>query len=181
MVRWLRWRAEAPQRGAALPTGITIACTAAIVLSAFAVVGAPASAAVRDASAPKVTLKTKKVSGVGTVLVDPKGKTLYTLTAAGQPVACTGGCTAIWPPLTAPAGATFKGPKGITLGFAPDGMQLTAGGLPLYRFSGDSKAGQANGEGISSFGGTWHVVTTAGTASSKGTKPSSSGGSGSGY
>jgi predicted lipoprotein with Yx(FWY)xxD motif len=29
----------------------------------------------------------------------------------------------------------------------------------LYTFSGDTAAGQAHGEGIQSFGGTWHVVT----------------------
>jgi len=28
----------------------------------------------------------------------------------------------------------------------------------LYTFSGDTAAGQTQGEGIQSFGGTWHVV-----------------------
>jgi predicted lipoprotein with Yx(FWY)xxD motif len=37
-------------------------------------------------------------------------------------------------------------------------LQLTLRGLPLYRFAGDSAAGEANGEGIKSFGGTWHAV-----------------------
>lgn len=32
-------------------------------------------------------------------------------------------------------------------------------GMPLYRFAGDGAKGQANGEGIQSVGGTWHVVT----------------------
>jgi predicted lipoprotein with Yx(FWY)xxD motif len=32
-------------------------------------------------------------------------------------------------------------------------------GHPLYRFGGDRSKGQANGEGIKSYGGVWHVVT----------------------
>jgi hypothetical protein len=64
----------------------------------------------------------------------------------------------------------------------PGEQQVTAAGLVLYRFSGDSKAGQANGEGISSFGGTWHAVKESGTGSSTGGhQPSSTGGGGYGY
>ena len=37
--------------------------------------------------------------------------------------------------------------------------QVTATGLPLYRFSLDTQAKQAKGEGVNGFGGTWHVVT----------------------
>ena len=112
-----------------------------------------------------------------------KGKTLYTLTNAGQAVVCTGSCVAIWPPLLVTAKSRPKGAKGVTgLGLVPGGQQVTAAGLPLYRFSGDSKAGQANGEGISSFGGVWHVVKVAGTGSSTGgSRPSSSGSAGYGY
>jgi predicted lipoprotein with Yx(FWY)xxD motif len=33
-------------------------------------------------------------------------------------------------------------------------------GHPLYRYAGDNNTkGNAKGEGIRSFGGTWHVVT----------------------
>jgi hypothetical protein len=38
-------------------------------------------------------------------------------------------------------------------------LEVTLRGMPLYRFAGDSAKGQANGEGIKSFGGTWHAVT----------------------
>jgi hypothetical protein len=41
-------------------------------------------------------------------------------------------------------------------------MQVTADGAPLYYFSGDSAAGQANGEGIKNFGGTWYAVLATG-------------------
>jgi hypothetical protein len=37
--------------------------------------------------------------------------------------------------------------------------QLTLGGRPLYTFVGDGgKAHKSTGEGVVSFGGTWHVV-----------------------
>jgi predicted lipoprotein with Yx(FWY)xxD motif len=40
-------------------------------------------------------------------------------------------------------------------------LQVTLRGMPLYRFSGDTAKGQANGQGIKSFGGAWHAVTAA--------------------
>jgi predicted lipoprotein with Yx(FWY)xxD motif len=158
-----------------------IACAGVVAFGAYGLVSTPAFASSKTSSA-KVTVKTKNIKGIGTVLVDAKGRTLYTLTNAGQTVACTGGCTSIWPPLLVPAGSTPKGAKGVTgLSLVPGGQQVAAGGMPLYRFSGDTKAGQANGEGISSFGGVWHVVKVAGSASSTGSSKPSSGGSGYGY
>jgi hypothetical protein len=47
-------------------------------------------------------------------------------------------------------------------------MQVAYKGLPLYRFSGDVNAGAANGDGINSFGGVWHVVKVSGGSSSTG-------------
>jgi Secreted repeat of unknown function len=41
-------------------------------------------------------------------------------------------------------------------------MQVTAEGAPLYYFSGDSAAGQVNGQGLKSFGGIWHAVQASG-------------------
>jgi len=45
---------------------------------------------------------------------------------------------------------------------APSGTQVTYGQWPLYTFSGDTGAGQANGQGIKSFGGVWHPVAPSG-------------------
>jgi hypothetical protein len=41
-------------------------------------------------------------------------------------------------------------------------VQATANGDPLYRFSKDTGPGDAKGEGLSSFGGVWHVVHAGG-------------------
>jgi predicted lipoprotein with Yx(FWY)xxD motif len=107
-------------------------------------------------------------SKLGPLLVDAKGKTLYTLSNAGKPVACTGQCATFWPPLLVPSGTTTaQGGAGVTgLGLVPmnGGMQVTENGDPLYRFSLDKAAGQTNGEGIKSFGGTWHVAKTTSAA-----------------
>jgi predicted lipoprotein with Yx(FWY)xxD motif len=141
--------------------------------------GATAPAAFGAQSSPKVQVA--KIKQVGKVLVDAKGKALYTLTNAGQAVACSGACAAQWPPLRSTSGSA-TGTKGVK-GLAVDQMlgQVTHDGLPLYRFAGDTKAGQVGGDGIQSFGGIWHVVA-AGSApvSSGGGNNSSGGGSGGG-
>lgn len=95
-----------------------------------------------------------------TVLTNTKGLTLYSLSVEknGRFI-CTGSCTSTWPPLLVAAGTKPKGP--VTLGTIkrPEGkIQVTFKGLPLYTFDGDSKKGDANGEGIKDVG-TWHAVT----------------------
>ena len=95
-----------------------------------------------------------------TVLTNTKGFTLYTLSGEKNgKFICTGSCTRTWPPLLVAAGATPKGP--VTLGTIkrPEGKtQVTFKGAPVYTFSGDSKKGEANGEGIKDVG-VWHAVT----------------------
>jgi predicted lipoprotein with Yx(FWY)xxD motif len=122
--------------------------------------GAPATTDVMAASNSKL----------GTVLVDSAGKTLYTLTdASGKAVACTGQCLTFWPPLLLPAGSTTasgaSGVTGLATVSAGGGTQVTENGMPLFHFSGDNGPGTANGEGIVSFGGTWHVVKSSATPS----------------
>lgn len=116
-----------------------------------------------------VVVKTAEHPELGTILVDADGKTLYTLTTGGQAVACTGACLDAWPPLLLPSGSTTATgtPDVEDLGTAPDGtnVRVTQAGLPLYRFAADTAAGDANGEGITSFGGTWNVVKIGGTSS----------------
>ena len=46
---------------------------------------------------------------------------------------------------------------------APGGVATaTVGGWPLYTFVLDSTAGDVNGEGMESFGGTWYAVSADG-------------------
>ncbi len=122
------------------------------------------------------TVNTANVAGLGSVLVDGSGRTLYLLDSeAGAKVTCmaANGCTGIWPPAKLPAGVAHATAGGSArqsmLGTvtAPDGsLYLTYGTQrwPLYTFSGDSSAGQAHGQGIHSFGGTWWAISPSGTA-----------------
>jgi predicted lipoprotein with Yx(FWY)xxD motif len=131
---------------------------------------APSASAAPTSSA--ATVKVETVTGVGPVLVDSSGRTLYLLTADHQSmVSCTStnGCTGVWPPLDLPAGTTTASPgSGVQAGLlstiqAPGGKtQVTYNHWPLYTFAGDGGPGQAKGEGINSFGGVWWALTSAG-------------------
>jgi predicted lipoprotein with Yx(FWY)xxD motif len=152
---------------------------ALIAVIALAACGSSSSTAKADSttsptSAPSTTgspttsgpaaVKTATNVKYGALLVDDKGATLYTLTNNGTPVACTGQCLTFWPPLLLPAGTTTAngaaGVTGLATATTAGGTQVTFKGAPLYRFSADAAAGDANGEGISSFGGVWHVAKT---------------------
>jgi hypothetical protein len=62
----------------------------------------------------------------------------------------------------------------------PDGGRVvTYAGWPLYTYSGDSAAGQANGQGLNTYGGRWYVLSPGGTAIT--TKPAGQSSNGSGY
>ncbi len=120
-------------------------------------------------------------SGLGTFLTGEDGKTLYTLrTDAMDKTTCTGGCATAWPPFTLDPGESTAAGAGVTVKLGtmkrPDGStQVTANGIPLYYFSKDKSAGDANGQGI---GGVWFVASATGSGSGAGAatpKPSASG------
>ncbi len=136
----------------------TVAVAAGVTLT-LGVTGLATTPA--GAATPKKTVLTASVPGVGVILVDAKGHALYTHTDGnGQAVACTDACVSAWPPLTVAAGAKVKAATGVKgLGATSDTHQVTSTGLPLYRFSLDTKAKRAKGDGVNAFGGTWHVVT----------------------
>jgi predicted lipoprotein with Yx(FWY)xxD motif len=125
-------------------------------------------------TATAVAIKSADNSTLGRILVTADGKTVYTLSKDGTAVACTGGCLTAWPPVMLAAGEKAGGSDVKDLS-TNDTKQVTSGGLPLYTFSGDSAAGDAHGEGISSFGGVWHVVMVGGAATSESTTTTTSG------
>jgi predicted lipoprotein with Yx(FWY)xxD motif len=106
-------------------------------------------------------------SDLGNVLVDTHGRTLYQFGAdMGTTSACSGDCAQDWPPLVASGMATVgNGAKPALLGTTTrsDGtQQITYNGHPLYRFAGDHKAGDTNGQGVNEFGGRWSALTATG-------------------
>jgi predicted lipoprotein with Yx(FWY)xxD motif len=114
-------------------------------------------------------------TSIGTVLADSKGHTVYELvgdTAANSK--CASACQAIWPPVMS------------------GGKIMVVQGHPAFTFTGDSSAGQTNGEGSKDTWGLWLALTPAGSPIAAGASPaaaqssapastSSSGTSGGGY
>ncbi len=127
--------------------------------------------------ATTATVGTADVGQLGTVLVDGTGRTLYIFkNDTGTSSTCSGDCAATWPALvTSGAASAGMGVKSAMLGTTTrdDGTtQVTYAGHPVYLYSGDTAAGDANGQGI---GGVWFAVTAAGTpASAMGGSSSSS-------
>ena len=144
-----------------------VTCVAAVTAALVAV--APAPAATRH-----VTLKSEQVSSLSTaVLAAPNGRTLYRLSPeTRRHLLCTSSaCLGIWHPYTVKSKSTkLRLPSGMSghahLFKRGHRFQVTIGSDPLYTFGGDSHAGQANGDGIQSFGGTWHVFTVTAKAPS---------------
>ena len=147
---------------------------AVAVALTIGVLGAPSA----GAKSTKTVVGVAKAGGVGVVLVDKAGMTLYTLTNNGAAVPCDEQCQGFWPPYVVTAGAKVTGAKGVKKLGLTDTDQVTVNNLPVYRYSGDSKKGQANGEGINTFGGVWHVVKRSGSPTPTKTTSSSTGGYG---
>jgi predicted lipoprotein with Yx(FWY)xxD motif len=126
--------------------------------------GGPASTGGGPPGAATVTAASTKL---GMVLVDGSGRTLY-LFEKDQPdqSACSGACAAAWP--VDHSGGTPKAGSGVkasllgTIKRSDNTTQVTYNHHPLYYYSGDSGAGQQNGQGLNAFGAAWFVVAPAG-------------------
>ncbi len=90
-----------------------------------------------------------------------KGLTLYTFANDTEGMStCTGNCATTWPPLLVEEGEPtasmdVTGSLGVYERMEDGGRQLTYNGMPLYYFSGDSKPGDTNGQGL---GNVWFVA-----------------------
>jgi predicted lipoprotein with Yx(FWY)xxD motif len=112
---------------------------------------------------------TTATSDLGTFLTGEDGKTLYYFakdTAPGASV-CETDCLTNWPAFALEDGETVAAGDGVTGVLATfarsDGTEQVAyDGRPLYYFAGDSKAGDANGQGK---GGVWFVAAADGSLS----------------
>jgi predicted lipoprotein with Yx(FWY)xxD motif len=134
---------------------------------------AGALAAVSLAAGSSLTVSSSANASLSeTVAVSGSGRTLYTLSpeTAHHLLCKTSSCFSAWPPLTVrDKRVTLRDGKGVhgTLALihrANGSWQVTLRGKPLYRFSGDAAKGEANGQGIKSFGGTWHAASASATA-----------------
>lgn len=125
------------------------------------------------------------VSGLGMLLVDSKGMTLYEFEKdKGAKSTCYGECAKYWPPLlTAGQPQPSNGADGSLLGTTErkDGtMQVTYNGRPLYLFVEDKAPGEANGNDFDGFGAEWYALTKSGEKPKSGGGEEDSGGTTSG-
>lgn len=115
-----------------------------------------------------MTVSASEVSGLGTVLVDSEGLTVYEFAKdQGSTSTCYGACEQNWPPVTAKGKPSGEGEMASQLGTTKrkDGtMQVTFAGRPLYTYAGDSSPGEANGNGLTFFGGKWSALDESGEA-----------------
>ena len=146
----------------------------ALALAAAAALALPGVAAAQNASVRVAP------SGLGRILVDDHGKTLYLWAHdKGHTSTCNGQCAKYWPPLVTSgkpkAGAGARAGLLGTSRRADRRTQVTYHGHPLYYFAGDKRAGDVKGEGLTGFGGRWDPVSPAGTAVRKGAETRAAG------
>jgi predicted lipoprotein with Yx(FWY)xxD motif len=113
------------------------------------------------------TIGVSDASGLGKILVDSKGRTVYLFEKdTGPKSTCSGACAVDWPPVTT-SGKPAAG-DGLTRSMIgttkrSDGTtQVTYNGHPLYNFEGDQKPGDTAGQNLDEFGAEWYVLSPAG-------------------
>jgi predicted lipoprotein with Yx(FWY)xxD motif len=128
-----------------------------------------ATATPTTSTAAAVRVSTKKLPGLGPVLVNGQGRTLYMFVPdKRRKVTCVGSCAAVWPPLTLSGGekpVASGQAKSSLLGSDPDpegGRVATYSGWPLYAYVSDTSPGTATGQALNLNGGLWYVLAPSG-------------------
>jgi predicted lipoprotein with Yx(FWY)xxD motif len=151
---------------------VRIALTGCLVV-AIAVAAASSALASKTSTRQTVkaapTVQTRNVKGLGTILVNGKGLTLYMFVPDKQKkVTCKGNCAVIWPPLK------VKLAQRLTAGGAANkrllgrdrnpggGFVATYNRWPLYTYITDTKPGQVKGQALDLNGGLWYVLSPSG-------------------
>jgi predicted lipoprotein with Yx(FWY)xxD motif len=150
---------------------IAVPVVLAAALAAMAVVAGSAAARATTHSSARAAVKisTGNIPGLGTVLVDAKGRTLYMFVPDKQRrVTCVGTCAAIWPPVKLASGGSPVAAgraKASLLGSDPNpagGRVVTYHGWPLYTYVSDTRAREATGQALNLNGGLWYVLAPSG-------------------
>jgi predicted lipoprotein with Yx(FWY)xxD motif len=143
--------------------------TAGFVTAALVAVALAKTFTINAVSNAKVTNASNKTVREG-IAINGKGAAVYTLSGDSRThPECTKAdkCFQFWFPVKVKSTKNMsKAPhvKGSLGTWKRNGfIQVTLGGHPLYTFIGDTHKNAATGEGIKSFGGTWHVVKAGST------------------
>jgi predicted lipoprotein with Yx(FWY)xxD motif len=151
----------------ARPLGLAMLALAACAGCALAVTscGTASSAG----GPPRYEVRATAISGLGTILADGAGFTLYMYVPDHRgPSTCSRACAVAWPPLVLPSGVTRpKAGPGIraallgTTRRAGGALQVTYDKWPLYLWQGDGAPGQATGQAEDM--GSWYVLSVNGS------------------
>jgi len=110
------------------------------------------------AASAGATVSVQTSDDLGDYLVGPNGHTLYLFEKdTGTTTACTGGCAAVWPALTAASPTAGSGIDSAKLSTAA-GDQVVFNGHLLYFFATDKAPGDTNGIGIPA----WYPLSPSG-------------------
>ena len=143
----------------------------AAVLTAVAGTSAVASAQGHSAVAHAAGATTVKLrsTGVGKVLVNSSGFTLYEFTKDSRnqnTCVKVKGCAKTWPALTTTgkpkAGPGVKASLLSTITLSGGVKQVTYAGHALYTYSESTEAGETSYVGVKAFGGAWDAVSASG-------------------
>jgi predicted lipoprotein with Yx(FWY)xxD motif len=142
---------------------------AALAVAAAVASGSAAAGHSAHAAASKHAVVKTHHGKLGTYLVDTRGRTLYLFRKDQGPRSrCTLACAQDWPPVTTSERPEAEGgAKQSMLSThrrAGGAKQVVYNGHPLYRYAGDTAAGQTNGQGLNAFGARWYVVGPSGKA-----------------
>jgi predicted lipoprotein with Yx(FWY)xxD motif len=134
--------------------------------SPAAATGAAESTQPGSAAAAGFSLVATDSTELGKILTDERGMTLYRFdedTAKPPKSNCDGECATAWPPaIVTSDDVDLDGVDSTVVGAVTrsDGSkQVTVSGWPLYRYAGDAKPGDTNGQGA---GGRWFAATPQG-------------------
>jgi predicted lipoprotein with Yx(FWY)xxD motif len=129
------------------------------------------TSAAAGGGATAVTVKSNPTLG-SILAAGPKKLTVYMFMADhGSKSSCYGACAATWPPVTASGapkveGSAMKSKLGTTK--RSDGTtQLTYAGRPIYYYTPDTSEEDITGQGVTSFGAPWYVLSPAGNVITK--------------
>jgi predicted lipoprotein with Yx(FWY)xxD motif len=151
-----------------------LAAGAAVALVALAIAGcgggedqATAASSASKPNGGSATIGVSQVAGLGKILVDSDGRSVYLFEKDTGPTStCFAACASAWPPVTVkgmPDAGVGVNESMLGTTKRPDGtMQVTYSGHPLYLYQGDTKRGDTTGQNVDGFGAEWYVLSPAG-------------------
>jgi predicted lipoprotein with Yx(FWY)xxD motif len=156
-----------PMAVAARRSGLLAA--AAVIAGAVIAVAVAACGGRATPGPPRYEVLTRGIPGLGQIITDGQGFTLYMYRPDNRgPSQCSGFCAQHWPPLILPPAVTRpKAGPGVrasllgTVRRANGQLQETYGGWPLYLWIGDTSPGQATGQADDM--GLWYVLSVTGS------------------